>query len=174
MVLISRTTAKSTGLKKFFTGRPCAHGHIAERFVANYQCVECNAIQGAAHLQTEQGKSRQNSEKYKGYRANFDVQYQLTDKKKNYVKDWKLKSQYGISTTDFNALVEQQGNKCKICSTPFSGAARSLTAPCVDHCHSTTKVRGILCGACNRMLGMAKDNISVLEAAIKYLQNSNQ
>lgn len=36
--------AKALGLKRFFTGRPCRHGHVAERFVAAYKCVECQDI----------------------------------------------------------------------------------------------------------------------------------
>lgn len=40
--LISRADAKAQGLKRYFTGIPCAGGHIASRFVANETCAECN------------------------------------------------------------------------------------------------------------------------------------
>lgn len=33
--------AKGLGLTRYFTGRPCPAGHIAERSVSNYQCVAC-------------------------------------------------------------------------------------------------------------------------------------
>lgn len=39
--LISKENAKSLGLKKFFTGDPCLHGHVSERLVKNGCCVEC-------------------------------------------------------------------------------------------------------------------------------------
>lgn len=39
----------------------------------------------------------------------------------------------------------------------------------VDHCHQTNQVRGLLCGPCNRALGLLKDNIGNLERAIAYL-----
>ena len=39
-----------------------------------------------------------------------------------------------------------------------------------DHCHSTGKVRALLCGQCNQLLGQAKENINTLRASIKYLE----
>lgn len=41
MLVISRTEAKAQGLKRYFTGKPCKHGHVAERFVSTCQCAEC-------------------------------------------------------------------------------------------------------------------------------------
>lgn len=42
MRTMQRTEAKRRGLKRYFTGRPCKHGHVAERFVNNAGCVECH------------------------------------------------------------------------------------------------------------------------------------
>jgi len=39
---ITRSEAKARGLTHFFTGAPCENGHVAERYVSNLQCVECN------------------------------------------------------------------------------------------------------------------------------------
>ena len=50
---------------------------------------------------------------------------------------------------------------CMICG--------SLERLCIDHCHATNKVRGILCSKCNSGLGMFRDNIEYLAEAIKYL-----
>lgn len=33
--------AKAAGLKRYISGRPCPAGHVGERFVSNYGCVEC-------------------------------------------------------------------------------------------------------------------------------------
>lgn len=42
--LISRAEAKALGLKRYFTGMPCKHGHIAEGYVASTNCcVVCKA-----------------------------------------------------------------------------------------------------------------------------------
>jgi hypothetical protein len=39
----------------------------------------------------------------------------------------------------------------------------------VDHCHSTNKVRGILCDLCNTALGKFHDDVNLLSNAIGYL-----
>ena len=41
MQVISRAEAKAKGLRFYFTGKPCAKGHVAARRVANETCVEC-------------------------------------------------------------------------------------------------------------------------------------
>lgn len=40
----SRAEAARLGEQQYFTGKPCVHGHIANRFTSSGTCVECNAI----------------------------------------------------------------------------------------------------------------------------------
>jgi hypothetical protein len=40
-VLVTRAEAKAQGKKRYFTGKPCRHGHISERRVVGSACVEC-------------------------------------------------------------------------------------------------------------------------------------
>jgi Recombination endonuclease VII len=83
----------------------------------------------------------------------------------------KICARYGISIDEYDALVEKYNHLCGICSQPekrkFKGEVTRLS---IDHCHKTGKVRGLLCYECNIMLGKAKDSITVLQAAIKYLE----
>ncbi len=44
MELISREEARSKGLKRFYTGEPCKHGHIDERYVSTGYCAECHRV----------------------------------------------------------------------------------------------------------------------------------
>lgn len=39
--IISRAEAKALGLNRYFTGKECIHGHIAERFVSDSRCIRC-------------------------------------------------------------------------------------------------------------------------------------
>ncbi len=60
----------------------------------------------------------------------------------------------------YNEMLTSQNNLCAICNRPESkkskqGVVRSLA---VDHCHSTGKVRGLLCFDCNTTLGKVERN----------------
>jgi hypothetical protein len=54
---------------------------------------------------------------------------------------------------------------CQIC-----GATKNLH---IDHCHTTNKIRGYLCGVHNKGIGCFGDNIEHLTAAINYLNSHN-
>lgn len=43
-VIISLADAKGRGLKRYFTGEPCKHGHVAPRIVDGRQCVPCRLL----------------------------------------------------------------------------------------------------------------------------------
>jgi len=72
-----------------------------------------------------------------------------------------IKSRYGITASDYGAMLKQQDGKCAICLTP---PAR----PVIDHDHKTGAIRGILCHACNIKLPAVEDDAYRL-AALKYL-----
>lgn len=74
-----------------------------------------------------------------------------------------LKRQYGLSVEELELMYKQQENMCKIC-----GLENKLA---VDHCHTTGRVRGLLCQKCNQGLGNFKDNTEYLLKAIEYLKN---
>jgi hypothetical protein len=38
---VTRKEAKEQGLELYFTGKPCKYGHISQRRVSDYQCLEC-------------------------------------------------------------------------------------------------------------------------------------
>lgn len=44
MQIINRKEAKQLGLKRYFTGKACVHGHISERFTNDGKCRECSRI----------------------------------------------------------------------------------------------------------------------------------
>lgn len=78
-----------------------------------------------------------------------------------------LKRLYGIGIDRYAAMFEAQGGCCAICLTHQSKLKRKLH---VDHDHATGKVRGLLCQLCNTALGLARDDINILKAAISYLE----
>ena len=70
---------------------------------------------------------------------------------------------YGITKIQFELMLKAQDNKCIICGC-------ELVDPCVDHCHKTYKIRGILCQKCNRVLGVFNDSPELLRKAATYLE----
>ena len=82
---------------------------------------------------------------------------------KHRLKTWSLTIQ------DFMDMRAKQQNKCAICAKLPTKKADSGRLH-VDHDHKTNKVRGLLCAACNRMLGQAKDSSQILEQGAIYLR----
>lgn len=77
-------------------------------------------------------------------------------------------SKYGITETDRDNMIAAQGHQCAICRTTSPGGRYDQW--CVDHDHTTGKVREILCHRCNFMLGYSLDNVTTLYNAIDYLR----
>jgi hypothetical protein len=75
---------------------------------------------------------------------------------------------YGITQEQFDQMLVDQNNKCKICGGNF----KSSKDIHIDHCHNTNKIRGLLCNNCNMALGQFMDNTDIMDNAIKYLTNS--
>lgn len=48
--------AKQEGVIRYFTGKPCRRGHIADRFTSSRQCVECQNIRSTKYQQSEKGR----------------------------------------------------------------------------------------------------------------------
>lgn len=68
--------------------------------------------------------------------------------------------QYGLSVEQYEAYFLEAS--CGIC-----GIKDDLV---LDHNHETGEVRGVLCGKCNRGLGLFNDNIEDLKGAIEWLE----
>jgi hypothetical protein len=75
---------------------------------------------------------------------------------------------YGITQEQFDQMLVDQNNKCKICCIEFKGTKFTH----IDHCHDTNRVRGLLCNDCNLALGQFMDNTDIMDNAIKYLQKA--
>lgn len=53
--VISRDEAFRTGLKTYFTGKPCKHGHLAPRYTSTGACAECARIYMRKHGRKHRG-----------------------------------------------------------------------------------------------------------------------
>jgi len=79
---------------------------------------------------------------------------------------WLLRN-YGITVEDYDKMVVSQGDRCGCCGKSDKGYRRGYW--CVDHCHTTMRVRGLLCGSCNKAIGQLGDTKEGVQKALDYL-----
>lgn len=84
-----------------------------------------------------------------------------------YHRERHLKRTYGITNQQYLEMFQKQKGCCAICKRRQQELDVVLN---VDHCHITGDIRGLLCVACNNLLGRAEDNITTLSNAIIYLE----
>lgn len=94
-------------------------------------------------------------------------------RRKERLPDWKkqrqwLRWRYGLSLADFETMLASQNGCCVICGVAFGSIFKDK--PRVDHCHSTGRIRDLLCTGCNTGLGSFRDRPSLLRAAADYLE----
>jgi hypothetical protein len=73
---------------------------------------------------------------------------------------------YGLGPGEYEALLAFQGGVCALCGRPFS---RKRGA--VDHDHTTGRVRGIIHGWENTILGRIGDSVQWALRLVAYLQD---
>ena len=76
---------------------------------------------------------------------------------------------YGLTREQYEAMLAAQHGGCAVCGGT-NGSSRNRKLLCVDHCHHTGKVRGLLCDNCNRGIGALKDDLGLVRKALLYLE----
>jgi hypothetical protein len=73
-----------------------------------------------------------------------------------------MRRKFNLSETEYQELMNH--DSCQVCG-------RDITEKkCIDHCHTTEKIRGVLCNNCNTALGLVGDNVQILSKLIQYLE----
>jgi len=121
-------------------------------------CKSCGSIRQRAKYTPERER------RYRANRYRADPDYKVKQH---------LSHNYGITLDQYEALLAKQNGICAICGTDKPGNRPSATRFHIDHCHSTGEIRGLLCGNCNAGIGRFADSPIRLEAAARYLQESN-
>lgn len=152
------------------------------------KCTNCNITKEISKFYKHKGKKDglrshcseclQKQFKIKSTDVNFKVKRKLLQREyrknpdfKKREKEWQRKTNfkrsYGITVDGYNFLFNKQNGNCAICGLNQINFKRKLA---VDHCHTTKKIRGLLCDHCNPGLGYFKDSEILLNKAIKYLK----
>lgn len=98
------------------------------------------------------------------YRARRKAEGRAVTHKTETAAYWRAR-RYGLTEDQYQAMLVAQSNGCAICRTSFAGGVKV----CVDHCHDSSVVRGLLCNDCNMALGRFKDDPDNLRRALAYL-----
>lgn len=89
----------------------------------------------------------------------------------------KIRRRYGIQASDVYAMYKEQKGRCAICNTKGDIHEMGFTTrPTlhIDHCHTTSAVRGLLCHSCNLGIGHLRDDTNIMKQAIKYLTKARR
>lgn len=89
--------------------------------------------------------------------------------------DRELRKTYGITLRQRDGMLRKQGGKCKACGGDisfgdFHSRPRSTVAV-IDHCHTTGRVRAILCFSCNTSLGHMRERPEAIRALADYAES---
>jgi hypothetical protein len=127
-----------------------------------YLCKICVSI-----LSKEQRKIyyKTNKEKYKDYY--IKNKHEFLKKYRKNSRKLRLPKKYNITIDEYELLYNNQNGCCKICGL-------KLEILCIDHNHTTGRVRGLLCGKCNSGIGFFNDNPDLLKNAAKYLKERKE
>lgn len=79
-------------------------------------------------------------------------------------RKYRMQSRHGITPEQYDAMYSSQKGRCAICR-----AKKGKQGLRIDHDHKTEVIRGLLCHNCNVLLGLGKENVKILEAAVAYL-----
>ncbi len=76
--------------------------------------------------------------------------------------DW-IRMRYGVTKEEYESMIADQEGRCKLCLRPTKRL-------CVDHCHSTMRIRGLLCNKCNVAIALLGEDETLFCRAIDYLK----
>jgi hypothetical protein len=115
----------------------------------------------------------------KEYDKKYREEHKECNKKRNkeYNKkngaEHQLHHKYGITMKQKQQMIRKQSNQCSICGKELCTLLNDVSKACIDHNHTTGKIRGILCHSCNKGVGLLQDSPEILQNAINYLQEFN-
>ena len=128
---------------------------------------ESESYQRAYHETHKEERNARNRVRSKAYykthkekRKAYDETHKEERKARNRAAE--IQRKYKLTMTEYSILLSSASGHCAICGEPAKLH--------IDHDHKEGGVRGLLCGSCNRMLGLAFDNPDTLRNAIAYLE----
>lgn len=153
---ITAREAFDAGKKRYFTGKECLNGHVAERMISNGVCVDCLAERRKLYVKQNIAHVRKLDKENHARMRKLNPEAEKLRLSRFYAKKEAKR-------------VEEAGRErptiCDICSEEGKTV--------FDHCHTKGHFRGWLCDRCNKVLGLMKDNPDNIRKLAIYLENDN-
>jgi hypothetical protein len=134
-----------------------AHKEEAKRKRAEYVALNKEKVKAK-----NKAYRQKHPEKARAWRNSWSA----TPAGRAYNKAYNLAKKYGLTLEQHRAVYLSQNGCCAACGIPTA-----YNEVHTDHDHKTGKVRGLLCGSCNKGLGLFNDSIEILKRVIKYLRS---
>lgn len=172
----TRKEAEEAKSEYYFTGEPCKNGHTAQRLTSSGLCFECTSQRAKKWRQENPNKVREfnAARKSKVFRTadrkRRRERYKVDPSYRDSVREEGLKHRYG-KDIKYEEMYTKQKGCCAICGSKDPGDI-SIKNLCVDHDHESSKVRGLLCTRCNKLIGFARENPDILKLALAFLTKS--
>ena len=141
------------------------------------KCTCCGKIKSQVEYYKRGECTRENPGKYRSHckdccslkaAVRWETSEEFRDRGKNKSYKYNIKKNYGITEEQYLKIFNEQNGFCAICKQKNYTQAGRLV---IDHCHKTGKIRGLLCRKCNSGIGLLKDNVDLLKAAVQYLEH---
>ena len=185
--------ARELGEVLYFTGKRCTKGHLSPRYASSANCAQCIASKRGQVEINHKGKSSKRSEENQalavaafnaghlaydsidpcpsGHYKRFVSSNNCVDCSKSAMQSrsesakWaRIFKLYGLSKHDIEVMLHEQNYQCFICGDCIASGHH------IDHCHTTGKVRKLLCSRCNQAIGLLRENSTFFDKAAKYIK----
>lgn len=148
------------------TTRPTSDFNAHKVYGLQDWCRSCQkAYRKTAHAKAKNAEWRQRNRES----INAGKRKYYHEKERDTIWERNIRNKFGITAEQYYEMYDQQNGVCATCHRPHAGYEKRLA---VDHCHTTGKVRGLLCEACNRAIGMLGDNLDVVMRVHEYLRRN--
>jgi hypothetical protein len=135
-------------------------------------CRRCTRKKDSEYASAHRQKLRDKSLKY--YRNNLEDRRayakRYRDENKHRMRLNNYKQHYDFTPEQIAYLMAWENGSCASCGKPLMKIGLGSNHGCSDHDHTSGKFRSVLCHHCNRLIGLAKEDVQILLGCISYLR----
>lgn len=147
--------------------------------VQTQRCSKCNVVKPLSEFWRDKRKRNGKKSWCKPCELKAVADWRAANRAAHRARNFErhLMKTYDITVEQYELLLRRQKGVCAICGRPETAVykrSKQLRRLCVDHCHKTKQVRGLLCRACNVGIGYLGDDASIYAKVARYLRKAQR